>query len=351
MPAARTTGPAGRSPRVRGSPAVIQLALAPGGSIPAGAGKPARKIRRRSLGWVDPRGCGEATVTYLGNRHAEGRSPRVRGSPDDIFPHQSATGSIPAGAGKPSTTRRRSGLIGVDPRGCGEAEALLEDCEDDEGRSPRVRGSRVQPTALRVVLGSIPAGAGKPSGNTACPCPGRVDPRGCGEARKEDPETFARMGRSPRVRGSHGHLPRQSPRRGSIPAGAGKPRRYIPPPVGNGVDPRGCGEAIYDEETVGADRGRSPRVRGSRGAAGRLRGRRGSIPAGAGKPRPAHSLESRFRVDPRGCGEAERIEQRIDDVAGRSPRVRGSPNLILSHNYSWGSIPAGAGKPHPDRSN
>ena len=51
------------------------------------------------------------------------------------------------------------------------------------GPSPRKRGSRAVAFQLRLVLGSIPAQAGKPSCKSGSPGRGQVHPRAGGEAR------------------------------------------------------------------------------------------------------------------------------------------------------------------------
>ncbi len=70
-----------------------------------------------------------------------GLSPRVRGSPrqsDDIL---HPAGSIPAGAGEPMPLFASRVLIWVYPRGCGGARLSLTAPKARVGLSPRVRGS------------------------------------------------------------------------------------------------------------------------------------------------------------------------------------------------------------------
>ena len=73
--------------------------------------------------------------------------------------------------------------------------------------------------------------------------------------------------------------------------------------------------------------GLSPRVRGSRLARTRCVESSGSIPACAGEPRLAPTFRHIFTVYPRVCGGAVSGRTRKVNLAGLSPRVRGSPQL------------------------
>src|SRR3546814_1683744 len=54
-------------------------------------------------------------------------------------------GSIPAGAGEPSSAAGTPGSTRVHPRGCGGAQTYGLESHRIEGPSPRVRGSQRQP--------------------------------------------------------------------------------------------------------------------------------------------------------------------------------------------------------------
>ena len=193
------------------------------GSIPAGAGKPcAGPDPPRSAG-VHPRGCGEARRSHeLPNRH-RGPSPRVRGSRVVLLLVRRVGGSIPAGAGKPACTPSTPRISRVHPRGCGEAPVLPCRPPRIQGPSPRVRGSLPGRAVKRGGLRSIPAGAGKPPRLSPVTIGSRVHPRGCGEASARIDALQAHTGPSPRVRGSRGQPAGEGQGQRSIPAGAGKP--------------------------------------------------------------------------------------------------------------------------------
>ncbi len=154
---------------------------------------------------VDPRGCGGAPPEYADQRRVQGRSPRVRGSLTFRRIGQDQRGSIPAGAGEPPSPRRSRPSARVDPRGCGGAAPMVIRTARRSGRSPRVRGSRASSTVIGSTIGSIPAGAGEPDRQQHRQDGPRVDPRGCGGAGPVKAGRSFDQGRSPRVRGSrHG---------------------------------------------------------------------------------------------------------------------------------------------------
>ena len=185
----RLRGRRGLSPRVRGSRFLRRLEAAIEGSIPAGAGEPELPRFLPVAVGVYPRGCGGATTTVTMPDGRKGLSPRVRGSLGASAAGFGRIGSIPAGAGEPVTAANTMNGMRVYPRGCGGAGFWSLEMQDDQGLSPRVRGS--------------PDGAG-------CLRPG--------------------MGLSPRVRGSHAANAPADGIGGSIPAGAGEP-----PSIGPGL--------------------------------------------------------------------------------------------------------------------
>ena len=210
--------------------------------IPACAGKPPPGGSASRRGRVDPRVCGETTAVGQSSVTLKGRSPRVRGNPARTTHGRPTTGSIPACAGKPSEYDLVSEYERVDPRVCGETGAPRSGRSPPAGRSPRVRGNRARPVARGGPLWSIPACAGKPMSTATRMPPKRVDPRVCGETTPTHACGGSIEGRSPRVRGNHASDLGRDPRRGSIPACAGKPFfEHIRQAI-RGVDPRVCGE-------------------------------------------------------------------------------------------------------------
>ena len=320
------------------------------GSIPAGAGEPWGEATEPPYARVYPRGCGGAIAEKLGVSKRTGLSPRVRGSLVPWQAHGLRLGSIPAGAGEPRQGGGAPRAQWVYPRGCGGAGLQRLGMVARVGLSPRVRGSRPRTAMMRSSTGSIPAGAGEPAGTGCSETTRAVYPRGCGGAKVGGEPEAQERGLSPRVRGSPGRLVAGASERGSIPAGAGEPTW----PGGcsrlSGVYPRGCGGADLARWMLETEWGLSPRVRGSPRCPYVIVFHRGSIPAGAGEPH-GNSLEvSREWVYPRGCGGATAAERFQVRIPGLSPRVRGSLSAFVSVTVNVGSIPAGAGEPNPPAS-
>ena len=213
----------GRSPRVRGSPRMVDLGRHHLGSIPARAGEPASRCFHPSAPGVDPRACGGARATTAMWLILMGRSPRVRGSHAVVPRRGRAPGSIPARAGEPTRRSARRRWSRVDPRACGGACDIAWSASHRQGRSPRVRGSQLLQGLDAVEVGSIPARAGEPRHRNKAKLANWVDPRACGGADHDWLTGEYMTGRSPRVRGSQHGRDRPKAERGSIPARAGEP--------------------------------------------------------------------------------------------------------------------------------
>ena len=223
----------GLSPRVRGSPVLVDKPGERLRSIPACAGEPAGPILCRVSRRVYPRVCGGAaheTVVPQMER-TRGLSPRVRGSlpPPILADSPCAWGLSPRvrGSLQDSTdTTFRRGFSGLSPRVRGSP--LRRRCLRMPHRwvYPRVCGGAILSRRLRLVgLGSIPACAGEPStwppSIATFPVTG-VYPRVCGGASSTSARCH-RQGVYPRVRGSPQARSDPDQGHGSIPACAGEP--------------------------------------------------------------------------------------------------------------------------------
>ena len=213
----------GLSPRVRGSRIAGPRGRDRTGSIPACAGKPLPGPLPQQIEWVYPRVCGEAECVGMVQTLRRGLSPRVRGSRVRGDGPDVAEGSIPACAGKPPSRCPTPHPAWVYPRVCGEATVVELENSTDSGLSPRVRGSRVAEWIDHSNRGSIPACAGKPRDSRRRSTELRVYPRVCGEACSVLVGGSVGSGLSPRVRGSRRIDYAERIGRGSIPACAGKP--------------------------------------------------------------------------------------------------------------------------------
>jgi len=85
---------------------------------------------------------------------------------------------------------------------CGEALSARKVCEASTGLSPHVRGSPSVNSISSVILGSIPACAGKPEARELVLNVDKVYPRMCGEASSIHIAYQPLAGLSPHVRGS-----------------------------------------------------------------------------------------------------------------------------------------------------
>ncbi len=190
----------------------------------------------------------------------------------------------------------------VYPRECGGTSNWTQNAVTRTGLSPRVRGTSTR----------------------------RVYPRGCGGTHPYIAGGLFVAGLSPRVRGNPQHHHDDGRRYGSIPAGAGEPRRTSGPPSALWVYPRGCGGTVDPRDVPWCGAGLSPRVRGNPEAALNTITADGSIPAGAGEPRWPRTNPHRLGVYPRGCGGTPSPLAARRSNWGLSPRVRG--NLFVPTN-------------------
>ncbi len=274
------------------------------GSIPAGAGEPSSSLWSNAPDRVYPRGCGgtDFVPCVVGGGH--GLSPRVRGNLLKVDVDQAVCGSIPAGAGEPSSSLWSNAPDRVYPRGCGGTDFVPCVVGGGHGLSPRVRGNLLKVDVDQAVCGSIPAGAGEPSSSLWSNAPDRVYPRGCGGTDFVPCVVGGGHGLSPRVRGNLLKVDVDQAVCGSIPAGAGEPSSslwsnapdrvyprgcggtdFVPCVVGGGHGyPRGCGGTYLKSMLTRQYAGLSPRVRGNRLRPMRCRRWSWSIPAGAGEP-------------------------------------------------------------------
>ena len=173
---------------------------------------------------VYPRGCGGTNDNPKCYTRRTGLSPRVRGNHPRYHHQQVDTRSIPAGAGEPPRQTPRQSLRQVYPRGCGGTKPILSSNCTCDGLSPRVRGNLNECIMGDRLVGSIPAGAGEPTGSSLTNYQQWVYPRGCGGTPLNNGQRNAMEGLSPRVRGNRLGNSRCQASTRSIPAGAGEPR-------------------------------------------------------------------------------------------------------------------------------
>ncbi len=312
--------------------------------IPAHAGnRTAARLGYRAVP-VHPRACGEQAINGTAATMPTGSSPRVRGT-GDCF-------------------RSTYGNPLVHPRACGEQRDAALRFSRPNGSSPRVRGTGIRAAERRIAARFIPARAGnrrpaiwgKCSRRGSSPRvrgtvgqgadhagAGRFIPARAGNRLAVGQQSPAHAGSSPRVRGTVHHLD-----------GILEPGRFIPARAGNSgydgaghaappVHPRACGEQESVEEFGHQLAGSSPRVRGTEMLSAALIGAKRFIPARAGNRNIPLDWSKSPPVHPRACGEQPEIAARVRPNVGSSPRVRGTDEFPVDPVLTVRFIPARAG--------
>ena len=236
-------------------------------SIPASAGEPPAPGTAPPASRVYPRECGGTDPNAFEEEEEIGLSPRVRGNPGTLRLAVGCWRSIPASAGEPKTSRTWPDNTTVYPRECGGTGCAAVVASARVGLSPRVRGNHLINTSTFSRQRSIPASAGEPFGFQFFFRRHGVYPRECGGTVVVSTIGDTTTGLSPRVRGNpllllpHVHSDR------SIPASAGEPLPdHVLPPLVR-VYPRECGGTVEGILMADYREGLSPRVRGNRSAA------------------------------------------------------------------------------------
>ena len=175
----------GSSPRMRGSRSYGKRTYHQEGIIPAHAGltsscdKPSSRLRDH------PRACGAHGGLSDSVSQLKGSSPRMRGSLLGKLFRFFQAGIIPAHAGLTQSGRPRSQVPWDHPRACGAHRCVLSAFSVSSGSSPRMRGSRFQPSVLPALPGIIPAHAGLTQGHGHGGRGERDHPRACGAHTKK----------------------------------------------------------------------------------------------------------------------------------------------------------------------
>ena len=314
----------GSSPRVRGTRGADRPRDQDAGIIPACAGNTAGA--RSCTAWRrdHPRVCGEHSRRTATVSVTLGSSPRVRGTLHGAGVAHERVGIIPACAGNTQPGRNLGRRRRDHPRVCGEHSAENMSANAQAGSSPRVRGTPRRETASLSLCGIIPACAGNTkTGSFEAPS-SRDHPRVCGEHYKAKYEELKGEGSSPRVRGTLSTACSSVSRLGIIPACAGNTGAFVMGREWTWDHPRVCGEHCTSLMRSLSLSGSSPRVRGTpveRQGQGPVRG---IIPACAGNTSTRAANRCCCRDHPRVCGEHSSQSMTSREIAGSSPRVRGT---------------------------
>ena len=215
----------GSSPRVRGKRRVGRGVRLATGLIPARAGKTVMASMTHAAPGAHPRACGENVQGRYSLRLQRGSSPRVRGKPVGDAGREVRERLIPARAGKTRSIIRGPEHRRAHPRACGENHEKKIPDALAEGSSPRVRGKHSLDRRIRCSRGLIPARAGKTPPPGVPASPRAAHPRACGENELCMWRRDRLIGSSPRVRGKRPRPRAVLLLVGLIPARAGKTRR------------------------------------------------------------------------------------------------------------------------------
>ena len=131
------------------------------GLIPAHAGKTAWSFVLVLSDGAHPRSRGENLRLYGLGAMNEGSSPLTRGKRIRAACPPTATGLIPAHAGKTSPSRATTKHNWAHPRSRGENPEGVQDVLANWGSSPLTRGKQAGAPVVRLANGLIPAHAGK----------------------------------------------------------------------------------------------------------------------------------------------------------------------------------------------
>ena len=124
---------------------------------------------------------GENGIPIVLNLDSLGSSPRGRGKLMRVHAGGVIVGLIPAWAGKTRLDMRRTPLAGAHPRVGGENSASASRTSNGAGSSPRGRGKLGFCSNVEQVQGLIPAWAGKTASASAEPGTAPAHPRVGGE--------------------------------------------------------------------------------------------------------------------------------------------------------------------------
>ena len=230
---------------------------------------------------------------------------------------------IPAHAGNRNRLDHTNEKSSVHPRACGEQIRGAPTRVFVCGSSPRMRGTGGDDPVESPAGRFIPAHAGNSPLGYVGSRRYAVHPRACGEQCCRHCDHHSLDGSSPRMRGTdHRDL------------------HYRARPA---VHPRACGEQYGHASFGEADDGSSPRMRGT-DRRGTHRGKsRRFIPAHAGNSSGETPGGVRLTVHPRACGEQLLRRRFTGSCRGSSPRMRGTDTPQRSSTSETRFIPAHAG--------
>ena len=327
----------GKQPRTRTGVRRLRL-------IPAHAGKTPGEVKEVSLMEAHPRSRRENLLRLSRGSRAGGSSPLTRGKPAHEKHLIAPGGLIPAHAGKTQRIVAPGSREPAHPRSRGENMSVKVSSWVWGGSSPLTRGKRASATAARDRAGLIPAHAGKTPRPLFRGLVSPAHPRSRGENVSDDGTQSRARGSSPLTRGKPVGVIKIVKRVRLIPAHAGKTQTELGEPTDSTAHPRSRGE---NHEPVGSsarDEGSSPLTRGKPGSVDASGAVLGLIPAHAGKTSRSTTSGGCATAHPRSRGENSSEAGDEKGATGSSPLTRGKLRLVSTWPEKAGLIPAHAGK-------
>ena len=190
--------------------------------IPAHAGKTSSTGRRSRVRGAHPRSRGENMASSLVADLTMGSSPLTRGKQSPTRREPGPRRLIPAHAGKTAVASAATHGVAAHPRSRGENPRAGTSPASRWGSSPLTRGKRTRAACPPTATGLIPAHAGKTGSKWTTVSSYGAHPRSRGENRLRTEETVRPSGSSPLTRGKPLLLQSTPHNRRLIPAHAGK---------------------------------------------------------------------------------------------------------------------------------
>ena len=253
----------GSSPRARGTALGADGLILDVRFIPACAGNSHPQARMGRCSPVHPRVRGEQPRHAVCAMAANGSSPRARGTVGDCLWRAGRGRFIPACAGNSRRSRGRLRSASVHPRVRGEQLPLKTISTDQDGSSPRARGTGQQLGRAQAFGRFIPACAGNRPARTPATSARTVHPRVRGEQASTESGSLASSGSSPRARGTAEADAIEDAMARFIPACAGNRPSCGKQPSRKPVHPRVRGEQLAQKFAEAGYNGSSPRARGT----------------------------------------------------------------------------------------
>ena len=219
---------------------------------------------KRPSSGAHPRSRGENSSRSGPGAIGRGSSPLTRGKPSSARNATQPCGLIPAHAGKTGPVTINALSARAHPRSRGENGTRHDQRTFRAGSSPLTRGKRTRAACPPTATGLIPAHAGKTNYPCCAQLQHRAHPRSRGENVVGSIARDAPAGSSPLTRGKHRACRWRRENLGLIPAHAGKTKGAAQLLVSRRAHPRSRGENPRTSRAWSLKRGSSPLTRGKR---------------------------------------------------------------------------------------